>query len=125
MKKKTKDEYLKRVRCAQNYIENHLTDKISPFELSKLATLSPHHFHRIFRGVVGESVLEYARRLKLERAARRLRVTGRRVTEIAFDAGYESHEGFTRAFREYFGVSPSEFRGQPPIHVPSPISPPD
>ena len=125
MKEKTKDEYLKRVRRVQDYIENHLDDKISPSELSKLANLSPHHFHRVFRGVTGESVLEYTRRLKLERAARRLRVTGQKVTKVAFDIGYESHEGFTRAFREHFGVSPSEFRGQPPIYVPSPVSPPD
>lgn len=124
MKEQTKDEYLKRVRRVQDYIENHLADKISPSELSKLANLSPHHFHRVFRGVTGESVLEYTRRLKLERAARRLRVTGQKVTDIAFDAGYESHEGFTRAFRDHFGVSPSEFRGQPPIYAPSPVSPP-
>ncbi|MFN5728868.1 MAG: helix-turn-helix domain-containing protein, partial [Pseudanabaena sp.] len=37
------------------------------------------------------------------------------MIEIALDAGYDSHEGFTRAFRQYFGVSPSEFRGQIPI----------
>lgn len=125
MKEKTKNEYLKRIRCVQDYIESHLADKISPSDLSQLANLSPHHFHRVFRGVTGESVLEYTRRLKLERAARRLRVTGQKVTEVAFDAGYESHEGFTRAFREHFGVSPTEFRGQPPIYAPTPVSPPD
>jgi AraC family transcriptional regulator len=125
MKENTKDDYLKRVRHVQNYIANHLADKLSPSDLSKLVNLSPHHFHRVFRGVTGESILEYVRRLKLERAARRLRVTGQKITEVAFDAGYDSHEGFTRAFRQHFGVSPFEFRGQPPLSVPSPISSPE
>lgn len=125
MKETTKVEYLKRVQRVQFYIENHLDNKLVPLELSKLANLSPHHFHRIFRGITGESILEYVRRLKLERAARRLRITGQKVIEIAFDAGYDSHEGFTRAFREHFGVSPSEFRGQTPISITSLIIPPD
>jgi AraC family transcriptional regulator len=125
MKETTKVEYLRRVQRVQSYIEKHLSDRLIPLELSKLANLSPHHFHRIFRGITGESILEYVRRLKLERSARRLRTTEQKVIEIALDAGYDSHEGFTRAFRQYFGVSPSEFRGQMPISTPAAIAPPD
>jgi len=62
--------------------------------------------HRIFRGVVGETVAEHIRRLRLERAAQRLKSGERPVTEIAFEAGYEAHEAFTRAFRARFGASP-------------------
>lgn len=125
MKETTKVEYLRRVQRVQSYIEKHLSDRLIPLELSKLANLSPHHFHRIFRGITGESILEYVRRLKLERSARRLRTTEQKVIEIALDAGYDSHEGFTRAFRQYFGVSPSEFRGQMPISTTASISPPE
>jgi AraC family transcriptional regulator len=50
------------------------------------------------------------RRLRLERAAQRLRRSDRTVTEIAFDAGYQAHESFTRAFHARFGMAPSEFR---------------
>lgn len=124
-KEKTQVEYSRRVLRVQEYIAHHLAEKLSPVHLSKVANLSPHHFHRVFRGVTGESILEYVRRLKLERAARRLRVTKQKITDIAFDAGYDSHEGFTRAFREHFGVNPSKFRGEIPIHIPSPITPPD
>jgi AraC family transcriptional regulator len=66
----------------------------------------------VFRGVVGEPVKAHVRRLRLERAARDLRCQGapRSITELAFDAGYETPEAFTKAFRQRFGQSPSEFR---------------
>src|SRR5688572_2200348 len=60
--------------------------------------------------MVGETPLEMHRRLRLERAARRLLETDAAITTIAFDAGYETHEAFTRAFRQAYGISPSEFR---------------
>jgi AraC family transcriptional regulator len=60
--------------------------------------------------MVGETPLELARRLRLERAAWRLRDKNRAITEIAFDAGYETHEAFTRAFRASYSTSPSGFR---------------
>jgi AraC family transcriptional regulator len=57
--------------------------------------------------MVGESVKGHIRRLRLERAAIHLKQTQRPVTRIAFEAGYEAHESFTRAFRDWFGMSPS------------------
>ncbi|PCC74169.1 AraC family transcriptional regulator [Nannocystis exedens] len=78
--------------------------------LARGAALSPFHFHRVFRGMVGETPLEMHRRLRLERAARALLTSDAAVTAIAFDAGYETHEAFTRAFRQAYGVPPSAFR---------------
>lgn len=78
--------------------------------LAALANLSPYHFHRIFRGLVGETPLELLRRLRLERAAHQLRATALPVTQVAFAAGYETHEAFTRAFRAAFGEPPSSYR---------------
>ena len=60
--------------------------------------------------MVGESVRQYVRRLRLERAAARLKLSHALITRIALDAGYESHEAFTRSFRALFGASPSQFR---------------
>jgi AraC family transcriptional regulator len=71
--------------------------------LARVAALSPFHFHRVFRGMVGETPLELHRRLRLERAAHALLFEDRPVTEIAFAAGYETHESFTRAFRSHYG----------------------
>jgi AraC family transcriptional regulator len=79
-------------------------------DLARGAHLSPFHFHRVFSAVVGESPVEYVRRLRLERAAHELRQSTRRVNHVAREAGYGSHEAFTRAFRARFGVAPSAFR---------------
>jgi len=81
--------------------------------LARGAGLSPFHFHRVFRGMVGETPLELIRRLRMERAAWRLaRDNGGSggITDIAFDAGYETHEAFTRAFRACYSTSPTGFR---------------
>ncbi len=75
-----------------------------------MAHFSPYHFHRIFRGMVGESLKEHIRRLRLERAAQRLKYTDRSVLEIALEAGFQTHEAFTRAFHTLLGCSPSQFR---------------
>ena len=68
------------------------------------------HLQRIFSAEVGESPLQYSRRVRLQRAAASLLVTSKTVLEVALDAGFESHEGFSRAFRAMFSQSPKQFR---------------
>ena len=110
MKPDTRSFYVRAVQAAIEHIAGHLDDALELEALARLACLSPFHFHRVFRGMVGETPVEFARRLRLERAAWRLRDKTRAVTEIAFDAGYETHEAFTRAFRAAYSTSPSGFR---------------
>jgi AraC family transcriptional regulator len=110
MRPVTPDDYNKRILRVLVHIQNHLDEELSLEDLASISHFSAYHFHRVFRGMVGEPVKEHVRRLRLERAAHRLRFTGQPVTDIAFDAGYESHESFTRAFRTMFAESPSEFR---------------
>ena len=98
------------VRKAVRHIEDHLDDALDLGSLARHAALSPFHFHRVFRGLVGETPLMLHRRLRMERAAVRLAETERGVTEIAFEAGYDTHEAFTRAFRAAFGEPPAVFR---------------
>ena len=81
--------------------------------LAERAYLSRFHFGREFRRVVGEAPGEMERRLRLERAAHALRATGQDVTGVAFDAGYGSLEGFSRAFRRAYGLAPSRYRTLP------------
>ncbi len=92
------------------HIQKNLDKEMSLEELAKKAHFSQYHFHRVFRGLVGESLQEHIRRLRLERAASYLKYTEKSVTDIAFDAGYQTHEAFSRAFRQAFNSSPSEFR---------------
>jgi AraC family transcriptional regulator len=92
------------------HIQQHLDEPLRLDGLAAIACFSSFHFHRVFRGMVGESVKEYIRRLRLERAASQLKTSKEPVTQIALDAGYSSHEAFTRAFNAWFGTSPSGFR---------------
>ena len=92
------------------YIHEHLDDELDLERLASVASFSSFHFHRVFRGMVGEPVKGHVRRLRLERAAMRLKHGAQPVTQLAFDAGYETPESFSRAFRQRFGVSPSDYR---------------
>ncbi len=99
MKSSTRSDYAGRVLRVLTHIQEHLDAPLVLSDLAALAHFSPFHFHRVFRGMVGESVLQHVRRLRLERAAMQLKTTADSVTSIALDAGYEAHEAFTRAFR--------------------------
>jgi len=110
MKTSTERDYQERILRTLIYIQQHLDDDLELETLSRVAAFSGFHFHRIFRALTGEPVQEYVRRLRLERAARNLKQTGERITQIAFEAGYETHESFTRAFGDMFQSSPSEYR---------------
>ncbi|WP_420630552.1 helix-turn-helix domain-containing protein [Candidatus Leptofilum sp.] len=81
-------------------------------DLAALDGRSPFHLQRIFTAEVGESPLQFSRRVRLQRAAAALLVTQKSVLEVALDAGFDSHEGFSRAFRAMFSQSPSKFREQ-------------
>lgn len=112
MKPGTRSFYAAAVQRTIELIAGHLEEALDLETLAREACLSPFHFHRVFRGMVGETPMELVRRLRLERAAWRLAHTDRPVTEIAFEAGYEAHEAFTRAFRARYDTSPSGFRSR-------------
>jgi AraC family transcriptional regulator len=110
MKPATHSYYTDAVRRVIEHVASHLGEALALETLAEQACLSPFHFHRVFRGMVGETPLELVRRLRLERAAWRLLHADTPVTAIAFEAGYETHEAFTRAFRASYADSPSGFR---------------
>jgi len=118
MKTETQRDYEERILRVLVHIQTNLDEALDLEALANLANFSPYHFHRVFRGMVGEPIMEHVRRLRLERAAYQLKLTNESVTNIAFDAGYETHEAFTRAFRSMFDDSPSGFRER---HQPIPV----
>ncbi|MFH1843509.1 MAG: AraC family transcriptional regulator [bacterium] len=122
MKSATLQDYKQRMLRVLVYIQQNLDRELSLQELAEVAHFSPYHFHRIFRGMVGETLQGHIRRIRLERAAARLMQTDRSIIRIAFEAGYESHEAFTRAFQTMTGQAPSAFRVQRQAlnHGPSP-----
>ncbi len=110
MKESTEQVYRQRILRVQMVIQQNLDRELPLEELARESYFSEYHFHRIFRAVVGEPLKEYIRRLRLERAASHLKYTSNSITHIALDAGYQTHEAFTRAFKSAFGCSPSDFR---------------
>ncbi len=110
MKTETRFFYQQSIQRVITHLVDTLDASADLAYLARLAGLSPFHFHRVFRGMVGETPLELHRRLRLERAVWTLRHTDTGVTAIAFEAGYETHEAFTRAFRAAFGEAPTDYR---------------
>jgi AraC family transcriptional regulator len=102
--------YKERLLRVLVHIQERLDEPLALEELARLACLSPFHFHHVFTGMLGESLASHVRRLRLERAAWRLKLTATPVVQIAFEAGYETHEAFSRAFGRGFGMSPIQFR---------------
>ena len=113
MKPETRSFYHQAVRRTVERIIAGLDDALDLELLAGAAALSPFHFHRVFRGMIGETPLELHRRLRLERAAWNLLNSDTSVTTIAFEAGYDTHEAFTRVFRARYGCPPSDFRRTP------------
>src|SRR5690625_2734584 len=103
---------LKRMNDALAYIESHLHDEIDYTELEKITGTSLYHFRRIFSFISGMSLGEYIRKRKLSNAMFDLLHEGMSVTEASFKYGYESVEGFSRAFQTWSGIKPSEVKSE-------------
>lgn len=114
---RTEEEYVAAISDVLSYVQAHLDEPMTPHRLAQVACFSEHHFHRIFRAVVGESVMDHVRRLRLERAAYQLRNGRSSVAVIALDAGYGAQEAFTRTFQAHFGLSPRIFRRAHATHL--------
>ncbi len=104
------EHYLERIGRARALLESRLDEDLPLEDVARAACLSPFYFHRLFRGVTGETVREHVRRLRLERAVFRMVHGEDDLLGVAFDAGYQSNEAFTRAFKRHFGVPPSAHR---------------
>jgi AraC family transcriptional regulator len=103
-------EYAQRINRVIDYLRGNLDRQVKLKELARIACLSEFHFHRIFGAVSGETLNSFTNRLRLEKAARLLRYSNQRVTDIAFDCGFSSSATFSRAFRSGYDTSPSQFR---------------
>ena len=103
--------YQQRISIALTYIEQHLSQ---PLTLDIIAThcyFSPFHFHRVFRGVMNETLNDYISRRRLEVAINKLIVrSDLTITHIAFQCGFSSSANFSKAFKKYFGYTPSDIR---------------
>ena len=92
------------------YIESHLTEAVSLEDIAAVAGVSKYHLTRCFAFAVNHAPLGYSRARRLTLAAKALQGGAREILGVALDAGYSSHEAFTRAFRDHFGETPEAVR---------------
>lgn len=93
-----------------HYIEDHL-DVISDYEqVAGAFCYSPYYFHRLFSAVAGKPIATYLRERRLAKAAGLLADPDKTITSICFDCGFNSSQSFCRAFRNSYGVSPTDYR---------------
>jgi AraC family transcriptional regulator len=94
------------------YIESHMADDLSLVSIAQQIGVSPYHLSRAFSTATGYGPTSYVRARRLGRAARALLSGAEDILTVALDTGYGSHEAFTRAFKQYFGVTPEHLRAQ-------------
>ncbi|WP_298520543.1 GyrI-like domain-containing protein [uncultured Kordia sp.] len=106
-----RQEYTKRINDVLDFIENNLEANLSLDLLASKAHYSSYHFHRVFSTIVGENLNQYINRKRIERIASILLVhTDRGIKELAYKYGFNSDSSFSRAFKKYYGISPTQFK---------------
>jgi AraC-like DNA-binding protein len=100
------------VTTAKQYVMVHLEDKISLEEVANRVGVSSFYFCKVFKSTTGMTLTEYINRRRVEWAKQKLANPLARITEIAFDVGYQSLSQFNRSFLKYVGMSPSRYRDE-------------
>jgi AraC family transcriptional regulator len=122
-KTSTLADYGKRIERVVRYIFAHLDEDLDVARLAETACFSPYHFHRIYHAMMGETVNDTVRRLRLHRAAFDLIHDQKSITTIAVHAGYGSVEAFSRAFKASYGLPPAAYRDKGRLVVGAPSFP--
>ena len=103
-------EYEDCLNDVDQYIRDNISQPLNREVLAAVAGFSVPHFHRIFTAQKGENIAAYVRRIRLQRAGWKLRMGAVDITQVAHAAGYDTHAAFSKAFKQQFGFSPSDFR---------------
>lgn len=101
----------------QHYIEAHLDEEITPDDLADAAGYSKYHAVRVFKKLTHRTPLETVRALRLTKAAQTLQTFDEKIVDVAMAGGFDSHDGFTRAFTRQFGITPQKYHAEsPPVN---------
>ena len=103
-------DWIQSMRCAIDYMEEHLTEPADFGQIAREAGSSQFHFMRMFEILTGMTVGEYLRQRRLTVAGQELTLSGAKVVDVALRCGYSTPESFTKAFRRFHGISPSAAR---------------
>ena len=103
-------DYVERVNRAIDHIVRNLAQPLRLEEVSEAACFSPFHFHRVFKALLGETLNQFVKRQRLERACYLMsHAPERSLTEVALDCGFSSSSDFSRSFKQRYGAPPSLF----------------
>jgi len=102
--------YQHRINLAVEFINDNLTRNIKLADVADAAHFSPFHFHRIFMAVLDETVSDFTNRVRLEKAVRLLKYADTSLSNISSTCGFSSLSTFSRAFKNHFEITPSEYK---------------
>ena len=112
------DEHIEAVQRMQDYIEANLDTNVTMADLANVSKYSPWYSYRLFMDLLHMTPAVYIRRLRLSKSALQLRDEKVKIIDVAFDTGYESVDGYQRAFYKEFGCNPYEYSMRPtPIYL--------
>lgn len=117
MKPITHNSYIQSINRASHYIATHLDETIDVKTLAGVANLSDFHFCRIFKAIKGEPPIAFIARIRIETAAQLLRYSSLTIEEIAYNIGYESPASLSKAFKNRYGISPTQYRTDKNIYI--------
>lgn len=98
------------IQKSVDYIEENIKEEMTIEELAQVSFLSMYYFQKLFSRLVGKTVNEYIKARRVANAKPLLKSTDRRIADIAVEYGFNSHETFTKAFKELYGVTPEAYR---------------
>lgn len=106
------------VQNMQDYIEKHLNEEITLADLASASLFSPWYSYRLFREYTNYSPTDYIRKCRLSKSAMKLKDENCKIIDIAYEMGFQSVDGYQRAFRREFGCNPKEYANNPvPIYL--------
>jgi transcriptional regulator GlxA family with amidase domain len=100
------------IKQSQDYIENHIQEKIAVDELAQIVSLGRRNFERRFKVATNNSVLEYINRVKIEFAKRSFETSRNNINEVMHDVGYTDTKAFRTTFKKITGLTPIEYRNK-------------
>jgi AraC family transcriptional regulator len=109
------EDYIKRINTILVFIDDNLDSQLSLETVANIGFYSPFHLHRIFKAITNETLNSYITRKRIEKTASiLLHQKNVSITELSLQYGFNSNSSFTRTFKKFYGISPSEFRKSKP-----------